>query len=232
MSGNSQEPETSASPEENGMAEETVTAPATDDVVVEAADTAAETADTEAAAGNDEESNVETTAEEFLNMDGEEMSPSTPLDAELTAARNEAEENRNAYLRMAAEMQNFRKRSSRDQQQARQFAIEGFAKDLLPVADNLDRALDAIREGSGGELKILEDGVRMIQQELVRTFDKHGVKRIDSLNTPFDPNLHQAVMHVEDPDGQPGDVVQEMQSGYLLNGRLLRPAMVSVAKEC
>lgn len=161
---------------------------------------------------------------------GQKEGEPSSLEAELAAARDEAEEQRNAFLRMAAELQNFRKRAQRDQQQARQFAIEGFAKDLLPVADNLDRALAAIQEGGGNEVKALEEGVRMIQQELMRTFDRHGITRIDALNTPFDPNLHQAVLHVAAPDGRPGDVVQEMQSGYLLNGRLLRPTMVGVAK--
>lgn len=160
--------------------------------------------------------------------DSEEFEAS--LENQLKEAQALAEENRNAYLRALAEMQNIRKRSERDTQQSRQYAVESFARDLLPVADNLERALDAIPEECGLELKTLQDGVLMIQKELIRSFDKHGVKRIDALNTPFDPHLHQAVMQIATDKIEPGKVVQEMQTGYQLNGRLLRPSMVGVAK--
>lgn len=142
-----------------------------------------------------------------------------------------AEEHRQAHLRALAEMQNFRRRSERDNQQSRQYAIEGFARDLLLVADNLERALAAMPEEGGAEFGAMRDGVTLIQNELSRAFEKHGVARIKALNEPFDPNMHQAVVHVDDAQAQAGSVVQEMQAGYLLNGRLLRPAMVGVAKE-
>lgn len=153
------------------------------------------------------------------------------LSAQLEEAMATAEKNRNAYLRALADMQNLRKRSERENEQSRRFAIEGFARDLLPVADNLERALSAIPEDSGPELKALEDGVKMIQNELTRALEKHGVTRIEALNLPFDPNLHQAVVQMDAPALEPGMVAQVMQSGYLLNNRLLRPSMVGVAKE-
>lgn len=152
------------------------------------------------------------------------------LAEQLHDALGLVKEHRNAYLQVMAEMQNFRKRSDRDNQQSRQFAIEGFARDLLLVADNLERALAAMPEEGSAEFKAMQDGVALIQSELNRAFEKHGVTRIKALKEPFDPHLHQAVMHVEDALAQVGDVVQEMQAGYLLNGRLLRPAMVAVAK--
>ncbi|MEO5350522.1 MAG: nucleotide exchange factor GrpE [Magnetococcus sp. YQC-3] len=153
------------------------------------------------------------------------------LEAQLQAAQAQAEEQRAACLRAVAEMQNARKRFEREGQQARQYAIEGFARDLLTVADNLERALAAVPKECSAELKLFQDGVAMTQNELARAFGKHGVTRIQAMLEPFDPNLHQAVMQVEDAVAAPGTVVRELQSGYLLNGRLLRPAMVGVAKE-
>ncbi|MEO5339617.1 MAG: nucleotide exchange factor GrpE [Magnetococcus sp. MYC-9] len=155
----------------------------------------------------------------------------SPLEAQLQAALAQAEEQRNAHLRAVAEMQNVRKRFERESQQARQFAIEGFARDLLMVADNLERALDAVPKECSAELNMFREGVAMTQNELARAFGKHGLSRIQALNEPFDPNLHQAVLQVEDASLQPGTVVREMQTGYLLNGRLLRPSMVGVSRQ-
>jgi molecular chaperone GrpE len=178
----------------------------------------------------------------LINLDGftkpqpkDEVS-SKPSSAEpsleelYNAALEKAEANRNDYLRSVADMQNLRKRTARDVKQARSFAIEGFARDLLPVADNMIRALAALADSDDPAVKSLFDGVEMVQKELDRAFDKHGLTKIEALNAKFDPNLHQAVVQIEDPDAEPGQVVQEMQVGYTLNDRLLRPAMVGVAK--
>ena len=154
-----------------------------------------------------------------------------PLEEQLRNALALAEEQRKNHLSTVAEMQNIRKRQDRDNQLNRQFAIESFARDLLLVADNLERALAAMPKESSTESQAIQDGVLMIQSELNRAFAKHGVTRIEALNTPFDPHIHQAVVHVEKAESQPGNVIQEMQPGYMLNGRLLRPAMVGVAKE-
>lgn len=157
------------------------------------------------------------------------------LEAKLQEAEKRAEEHRANYLRAMAEMENMRKRTVREVEQARRFAIEGFARDLLPVADNLERAMGAVVQSQGGgeadpAIKALMEGVRLIQNELTRSFGKHGLVRIQALNAPFDPNLHQAMMQIDHGEAAPGTVVQELQPGYLLNDRLLRPAMVSVAK--
>jgi molecular chaperone GrpE len=160
----------------------------------------------------------------------EEASAQPSLEALYEEAVAKAESNRNDYLRSVADMQNLRKRTSRDVQQARSFAIEGFARDLLPVADNMIRALSALGESDDPAIKSLREGVEMVQKEMDRAFDKHGLVKIEALNTPFDPNLHQAVVQMDSPDSEPGHVVQEMQVGYTLNDRLLRPAMVGVSK--
>ncbi|MBF0284714.1 MAG: nucleotide exchange factor GrpE [Magnetococcales bacterium] len=156
----------------------------------------------------------------------------------LTAAEHRAEEHRQSMLRALADLENVRRRTARESEQNRKYALEGFAKDLLPVADNLERALQAIRqqpeepsEPARKALSALVDGVEMIRAELNKAFQKHGVVRIEALNAPFDPHLHQAVMEVPSPDALPGSVVMELQAGYLLNDRLLRPAMVGVAKD-
>ncbi|MBF0190780.1 MAG: nucleotide exchange factor GrpE [Magnetococcales bacterium] len=148
----------------------------------------------------------------------------------LIQAQAKAEEYRNDYLRALADMKNLRQRTEREIQQARQFAIEAFAKDLLQVADNLERALSAIPASDDPVSVAVTDGVRMVASGLENTLKKHGVTRIQAMNAPFDPNLHQAVMQVEDPTVEPDRVVRELQSGYLLNQRLLRPSMVGISQ--
>lgn len=167
--------------------------------------------------------------EEFLTDDAEQEGYISPMEL-LIQAQAKAEEYHNDYLRALADMRNLRQRTEREIQQARQFAIEAFAKDLLQVVDNMERALLAIPDSSDSVHVAVVDGVRMVATGLENILKKHGVTRIKALHTPFDPNLHQAVMQVEDPSVAPDLVVREMQSGYLLNNRLLRPSMVGIAK--
>jgi molecular chaperone GrpE len=152
------------------------------------------------------------------------------LEKQLQSALAQVEEQRAAHLRAVAEMQNVRKRFERESQQTRQFAIEGFARDLLQVADNLERAMAAVPKECSPDLKAFLEGVGMTQNELVRVLGKHGVSRVKALHEPFDHNAHQAVMEVASAEIPVGHVAQELQAGYLLNGRLLRAAMVGVAK--
>lgn len=178
------------------------------------------------------EHDVRTLEEEAMRFfNRAEVADEPSLDEQLRSALALVEEHRLTSLRAVEEMKNFRKRYERDSIANRQFAIEGFARDLLLVADNLDRALAAIPEGCSDELKTLQAGVILIQGELNRALEKHGVHRIHALHQSFDPHIHQAVLHVEDSQVEAGLVIQEMQAGYLLNGRLLRPAMVGVCKE-
>lgn len=152
------------------------------------------------------------------------------MEEKLQQAEARATEQKDAWLRAMAEMENLRKRMNREIDNARKFALEGFAKDLLSVADNLERALAAVSTGDEAQMDKLTEGVRLIQSEVLRTFGKHGITRLEALNQPFDPHMHQAMMEVADGQAAPGTVVYELQAGYLLNERLLRPAMVGIAK--
>lgn len=151
----------------------------------------------------------------------------------LAAAREEAAALKDQLLRTLAEMENLRRRAQREKEDAAKFGISGFARDLIPVADNLRRALEAVAPealASDEALKNLVTGVEMTERQLLSAFEQHGLKRVDAMGQKFDSNLHQAMFEVPGT-GQPhGTVVQVMQPGYVLNDRLLRAAMVGVAK--
>jgi molecular chaperone GrpE len=149
-------------------------------------------------------------------------------------ARLEAEnaELKDRALRVMAEMENLRKRTEREVQDARAYAVSAFARDLLTVADNLDRALAAVpSDDEDPALKALVDGVGLTGREFQGVLAKHGVTRIEpQAGERFDPNLHQAMFEVPDPSRPTGEVVQVIQPGFAISGRLLRPAMVGVSK--
>jgi molecular chaperone GrpE len=129
-----------------------------------------------------------------------------------------------------AESQNMRRRAQQDVEKERKFGIERFARDLLSVGDNLGRALSAAPADLDPAMKNLVVGVQATERELLSVLERHGVTRIAALGQPFDANLHQAMMEIDDPSIPAGTVVQEMIPGYLLAGRLLRAAMVAVSK--
>lgn len=136
-------------------------------------------------------------------------------------------------LRTMAELENYRKRAEREREEMAKFAITGFSRDLLTVSDNLRRALESIpaeHEKQEDLLKTLLEGVEITEKELLMAFKKHGIEKVEPLGQPFDHHLHQAMFEVEDKDQPAGTVVHVLQPGYTLNGRLLRPAMVGVAK--
>ncbi|MDF1791707.1 MAG: nucleotide exchange factor GrpE [Thalassobaculaceae bacterium] len=136
-------------------------------------------------------------------------------------------------LRALADSENLRRRTDREKEQWRKFASADLAKDLLNAIDNLRRALDAVpqeREGLDDAVKNVIIGVEMTEKEVLSAFEKHQIKRIDPLGEKFDYNLHQAMFEVEDPSKAPGTVVQVLAPGYVLHDRLLRAAMVGVAK--
>ncbi len=149
---------------------------------------------------------------------------STPLEK----AQAEAQENYERFLRVAAELDNFRKRKEREVNDLRKFANQNLLKELLGVVDNLERAILATREGESG--KGLVEGVDMTLKELLKIFEKSGVTPITAVDQPFDPNLHEAVMQEECADVPENTVVRELQKGYQLHDRLLRPAMVVVSR--
>jgi molecular chaperone GrpE len=155
------------------------------------------------------------------------------LEAALSTAQAEAGEYKNQWLRALAEAENVRRRLQRERDDAVKYAISGFAKDLLPVADNLRRALAAIPQealDNDEALRNLATGVEMTERLLLAAFERYNLKRIEPLGEKFDSNLHQAMYEVPD-SGQPaGTIVQVLEAGYLLHDRLVRPALVAVAK--
>ncbi len=150
------------------------------------------------------------------------------LEAELAAAREEARQHNDRWLRAVAELENFKKRMARERADAARFANEAFIRDLLPVVDNLERALEHSRDGDNG--KSIREGVELVLRGLQDALERHGVTRVAAAGTPFDPAHHEAVAHVETGELEPNRVLEEHQPGYLLNERLLRPALVSVSK--
>jgi molecular chaperone GrpE len=136
-------------------------------------------------------------------------------------------------LRTMAELENYRKRAEREREEMAKFAITNFARDLLSVSDNLRRALESVptdHKNPEDLLKTLLEGVEITEKELLTVFKKQGMEKIEPLGQAFDHHLHQAMFEVEDKDKPAGTIVHVLQPGYSLNGRLLRPAMVGVAK--
>ncbi|MEM6858566.1 MAG: nucleotide exchange factor GrpE [Pseudomonadota bacterium] len=148
------------------------------------------------------------------------------LKQDLQAAEQET-------LYAKAETQNLRRRMEKEMQDARNYAATGFARDILSVWDNLSRAVDAIPESlrEDEKMKGLVVGIEATQRELEKVFKQHGIERIAAMGMPLDPNQHQAMIEIPSSDQEPGTVVQEMQSGWMIKDRLLRPAMVGVAKK-
>jgi molecular chaperone GrpE len=162
-----------------------------------------------------------------------EASPAEPsADERLTALEAELGDVKDRLLRALAESENVRRRAQREREDALRYAIAGFAKDLLSAADNLRRALDSLPEAEARDerTKSLLLGVAATERELLSAFERHGIRRLDPKGDRFDHNYHQAVFEAENT-GQPGGtVVEVLQPGYVLHDRLLRPAMVGVAK--
>ena len=147
--------------------------------------------------------------------------------------RDEIEQLRDEKLRLLADMENLRKRSDRDRMDSIRYGNTNFARDILSLGDNLSRALDAIPKDAEKTETItnLINGLRMVQREFTSILEKHGIKKIEALNQRFDHNFHQAMVEIESEEVEEGIVIQEIQSGYNMHDRLLRPSMVGVAKK-
>ena len=152
----------------------------------------------------------------------------------VTEAKREAAEFKDKLLRTLAEMENLRKRTEREVADARLYGIAGFAREVLAVADNMHRALEAIgpelREHADAKVRALIEGVELTERELLKALEKHGVKKFSPLAEKFDPNVHQAMFELESVEVPPGHVAQVIQAGYMIGDRVLRPALVAVAK--
>jgi molecular chaperone GrpE len=169
--------------------------------------------------------------EEFLDK-GDDAGEDT-LGEALAALRRDLEAAKQDVLYAQAETQNVRRRLEREKDEARAYAATGFARDILSVADNLSRAVQAIPESLRADesMKGLVIGLEATQRELEKVFASHGITRIAAMGLPLDPNQHQAMLEVPSVDHEPGTVVQEMQAGWMIKDRLLRAAMVAVAKK-
>ncbi|WP_338884893.1 MULTISPECIES: nucleotide exchange factor GrpE [Xenorhabdus] len=153
-----------------------------------------------------------------------------PRVAELEEQLKQAQANeRDAMLRARAEIENIRRRTEQDIEKAHKFALEKFANELLPVIDNLERALDAADRTNEALLPMIE-GIELTLKSFIDSVGKFGVEVVSDINVPFNPEVHQAMTMMESDQHEPNQVMLVMQKGYTLNGRLLRPAMVAVSK--
>ena len=174
---------------------------------------------------NEKNTEAKEEKEEFREEDAEET--------EEEKLKNEIKTLKEEKIRLLAEMENLRKRFDREKIDSIKFGSINFARDILSPGDNLERALSAINkeEDHPESIKNLIEGLLMVKKELSSALEKNGITKIDTLNKKFDPNLHQAMMEIENNELDEGVVVQEIQTGYMMHDRLLRPAMVGVSKK-
>lgn len=168
-------------------------------------------------------------------MDNEKQNIETDVnnnaDEQEATAEQQLEEMKDRWVRAVAELENLRKRSERERQDAAKFAATSFAREMLSVSDNLDRALSTVGDVDiKDDVKPLLEGIEMVAAELKNIFERQGVERLDPKGQKFDPNFHQAMFEVPTDASEPGIVVEVVQQGFSMRGRLLRPALVSVAK--
>nr|WP_088663190.1 nucleotide exchange factor GrpE [Pacificitalea manganoxidans] len=169
--------------------------------------------------------------EEGLSLDElAAQEPDTDQDAELEALRAERDELKDRFMRALADAENARKRSDRDRREAEQYGGSKLSRDMLPVYDNLRRALDAATEEQRTVSKALIEGIELTMRELLSVFGKHGIEPIvPEVGDKFDPQHHQAMFEAPVPDTKAGDIIQVMAEGFMLHDRLLRPAQVGVS---
>lgn len=169
-----------------------------------------------------------------LPVDGESTASGQSEENELERLRTEVADLKEKHLRALAEVENTRRRAERDRLDASQYAVTRFARDMLAVSDNLQRALAHFpvqaRSGAPEEVKAVLEGIEATERQLAATLERHGVRAIDATDAKFDPHLHQAIAEVP-ANGKPaGSIVDVVQTGYVIADRLLRPAMVTVAR--
>ena len=174
---------------------------------------------------------------EDLNKENSNENPSesdTPISDEdiILKLNEEISDLKDQRLRAIAELENFRKRAEKDQSDALKYGVTNFAKEIINIKDNIERAQSSISDEvkTNDAVKSVVEGLDLIAQATVSTFEKIGIKKVESINQKFDHNLHQAMMEIEKDEMEPGTIVQEILPGYTLHDRLLRPAMVGVSK--
>ena len=181
--------------------------------------------DDTAIASNDN-ADGEATENEAAEAENEVAEPELTPEAQVAKLTDQ-------LLRALAEAENMRRRSQREIEDARKYAVANFARDVLTVADNLRRALDAVPEDAAAseDLKALSEGVGLTERELLAMMERHGIRKVNPMGEKFDPNLHQAMFEADTPGADPGTVIEVAQAGFVIGERLLRPAMVGVAKK-
>ncbi|KQV84171.1 nucleotide exchange factor GrpE [Rhizobium sp. Root1220] len=176
----------------------------------------------------------EAAADAAANVENEAADEAVLQPNPLELLKAENGELRDRYLRLAADMDNLRRRTEREVKDAKSYAVAGFARDMLAVSDNLRRAIDAIpaevRASADAGLATLIEGVEMTERSMLSTLERHGVRKLEPVGQKFDPNFHQAMFEVPNPDVPNNTVVQVVQAGFSIGERVLRPAMVGVAK--
>ncbi|MCV9999078.1 nucleotide exchange factor GrpE [Pararhizobium sp. YC-54] len=180
------------------------------------------------------EANADEAAAAYAEAAAEQVDTAVSEPDPLELAKAEAADMRDRYLRLAAEMDNLRRRTARDVKDAKSYSVAGFARDMLAVSDNLRRALDAIpaeaREAGDAGFNALIEGVEMTERAMLSALERHGVQKLEPVGQKFDPNFHQAMFEVPNAEVPNNTVVQVVQAGYTIGERVLRPAMVGVAK--
>ena len=179
-----------------------------------------------------EENSTEKKIPKEIDSDKDNKKTGDPLkemEARLESLEKEAKESYDRFLRVSAEFENYKKRAAREMNDFRKFANESFIKAMLPVVDNLDRAIESSSNDDHAQNSVVE-GVNMTLKEILKVFEQFNVKPFESLGKAFDPALHQAVMQEETDDHPENTILNELQKGYMMHDRLLRPAMVVVSK--
>jgi len=179
---------------------------------------------------NNNEIEIKTESEDKKKIDAEKMEPADPvkeLKLKLESAEKESKDNYEHFLRVSAEFENYQKRSAREINDFRKYANESLLKDLLPVVDNLERAIN-LESNHDIENSGIIEGINLTLADILKVFEKFSVKPIESVHKPFDPAFHQAVSKQEDENHAENTVLYELQKGYTIHDRLLRPAMVVV----
>ena len=180
--------------------------------------------------------NAKTSSEEITEHDETvsegSISSDADMEAELSAAREEAKTHYDKLLRAMADFENYRRRMERDKQDLVKFANENLIRELLNVLDHLEQALSHIKQGAGDDARNLALGVELVAKQLVGALEKFGLKAVDAeVGQAFDPQHHEALQMVDAEDAAPGSVLAQHRRGYMLHDRLLRPALVNVVKE-
>jgi len=172
---------------------------------------------------------LETTADasEQETTDTEEAAEQPVVDPRIAELESLAEENQQRYLRAQADFDNFRRRTLKEKEELAQYASMKLITELLPVVDNFGRAIEAA--GSGGDVESFSKGVDMIFRQMSQVLEQEGLKQMEAVGSPFNPEFHQAIMTVESDEHEEGIVVEEVQKGYMLKDKVLRPAMVKVS---